>query len=974
MRILNIFTLLVGLFTQVLLQAQSLNPSVISTRGNSSVSGDIHLDWVIGEPVVRTSTSGSILLTMGFLQPEPQTGTPVQAQINGNLSICEGGTLSLTADTVAGASYSWTGPNGYTASGQQISRLNFTPSDSGFYVLVVTHPQNGSGTDSVRIQLSLPPFQVTLSPSGTIQVCPSNPQVITASGGNSYTWSTSATAQTIAVSTAGTFGVVARNGNGCFSVSSPVTVTLITAPPAPVIAGSNTVGYNQSLSLTATGAGTITWWSALTGGIQIGSGTSLNTGNLVQDSTYYAEQDISGCVSSRASHAVQVFKPIYSNTPVCSGAALYLYARNTLPFGQHYWTGPSGYSSSLREPGFSNANVTHTGYYALRVDSANTTIFHDSIYVVVNQNPTGSVLTTNSPVCAGNNLTLSVSFLSTATYLWSGPNAYTSSFNADTLVSVTTLQKGLYNVVINVPGCSPFSRSTSVVVNGINPPAPSSNSPVCVGNALYLTSQSQGSGSSISWTGPNGFVSSLTNPSLSNVQLNRGGLYTISVSMPGCGTTTQTHLVTVNTALGAVTATSNSPICAGSTLQLSANGNTQATYTWSGPNGYTSSTQFPIISNASALDRGIYTVAAQIPGCPIVTRTVNALVNSSPLIAAGSNSPICRGALLTLTTTAVSGVTYQWNGPNSYVNNTANPVLTNVQPLQSGIYTLTATSPSCPSSSQTISVLVGGSITSVAVTASPSPVCEGSTLTLNGTLISNATLSWLGPNGFTASGNAPQINAITTAGAGQYTYTVVSPGCGTAVRQLNVAVNGTSSLTASAFANPACTGQPIYFSTIAPSGTTYSWSGPSGFASTLQNPSRNNIRLLDAGNYSLTANVPGCGSVLRVVTLVVNSCRNGDFENAENVESPLLAPWANQCALYPNPAETFVNVVLNNHAELTNLQVLDMLGKEIEVPVIYTLDQGNHLWRLELDGLSRGVYQVILTNASGQHTERLLIK
>lgn len=971
----KIILLLTWLGSLTLLHAQTLSPALISTRGNSQVIGDIHLDWVIGEPVVHTATSGSILLTMGFLQPEPQTGTPVQAQINGNLSICAGGTLSLTADSVAGASYSWTGPNGFTANGQQISRFNFTSSDSGMYVLVVTHPQNGSGTDSVRVQLSSPPFQVTLSPSGTIQVCPSNPQVITASGGNSYTWSTSATTQTIAVSTAGTFGVTARNGNGCFAVSNPVTVTLITAPSAPVIAGSNTVGYNQSLSLTATGAGTITWWSALTGGIQIGSGANLNTGNLVQDSTFYAAQDISGCVSSRASHAVQVLKPIYSNTPVCSGSPLYLYARSTMPFGRYTWTGPAGFSSAQREPGFPNAQVVHSGYYALRVDSASVVIYEDSIYVTVNQNPNGSALTTNTPVCAGQNLHLSINSLPVGTYTWSGPNGFVSNTAANTISSVTVSQQGLYQVVVQVPGCSPYSRSASVVVNGTNSPSPGSNSPICAGSVLYLTSQGQGSGATLSWSGPNGFVSSLQNPSISNAQPVRSGIYTLTATVPGCGTITQTHSVTVNAALGSVVAASNAPVCENGNLQLSANGSSQASYTWSGPGGFTASSQFPVRTSVTTLSSGIYTVSAQVAGCSGVTRTVNVVVNASPVISAGSNSPVCRGALLTLTTPVQTGVTYQWNGPNGYLSAIGSPILTNVQPLQSGVYTLTAISPTCPSSTQTIQVLVGGAVSTIAVSASPGAVCEGNTLTLNGTSVSNATHSWAGPNGFTSAIPSPQIPAITSAASGQYTYTVVSPGCGTAVRTLNVTVNGTSGVTASAFANPICTGQPVYFSTVAPTGSTFSWAGPNGFASTLQNPSRNNIRLSDAGNYSLTATVPGCGTVSRVVSLVVNTCREGHTgETAEEQVSDKIDFWTDNLMVYPNPVESQVQVRIQNYPGSVQLQVLDIQGKAVWVPMVYSADGNNHYWRLEVDGLSKGVYQVLVITETDRQIRKLVVR
>jgi len=50
--------------------------------------------------------------------------------------------------------------------------------------------------------------------------------------------------------------------------------------------------------------------------------------------------------------------------------------------------------------------------------------------------------------------------------------------------------------------------------------------------------------------------------------------------------------------------TSNSPVCINSTLQLNATGGT--TYSWTGPNGFTSSLQNPTINNATAANSGTY--------------------------------------------------------------------------------------------------------------------------------------------------------------------------------------------------------------------------------------------------------------------------------------------------------------------------------------------------------------------------------
>ena len=70
------------------------------------------------------------------------------------------------------------------------------------------------------------------------------------------------------------------------------------------------------------------------------------------------------------------------------------------------------------------------------------------------------------------------------------------------------------------------------------------------------------------------------------------------------------------------TATSNSPINAGGYLQLSATGGTD--YSWTGPNGFSSTEQNPAISSANPFYAGVYTVTATGGGCTATaTTTVN---------------------------------------------------------------------------------------------------------------------------------------------------------------------------------------------------------------------------------------------------------------------------------------------------------------------------------------------------------------
>ncbi|MFN8353213.1 MAG: hypothetical protein U0Y10_02100 [Spirosomataceae bacterium] len=132
--------------------------------------------------------------------------------------------------------------------------------------------------------------------------------------------------------------------------------------------------------------------------------------------------------------------------------------------------------------------------------------------------------------------------------------------------------EGSYTVTItNASGCT-ATASTFVDVNGVNGGA-GSNSPVCVGQTLQLSASG---GTSYSWSGLGGYNSSSQNPSRTNVTSSMAGVYTVTILNGGCSAT-YTVSVVVNQATAS--ASSNSPVCSGNSLNLSATGG-GSSYSW----------------------------------------------------------------------------------------------------------------------------------------------------------------------------------------------------------------------------------------------------------------------------------------------------------------------------------------------------------------------------------------------------------
>ncbi len=134
-------------------------------------------------------------------------------------------------------------------------------------------------------------------------------------------------------------------------------------------------------------------------------------------------------------------------------------------------------------------------------------------------------------------------------------------------------------------------------------------------------------------------------------------------------------------------ASNNGPVCAGENILLTSGGG--ATYSWSGPGGFSSTIENPTIPTASAVNAGTYTVTiTNTQGCTN-TATTAVIVFALPSVNTGSNSPICQGDTLALFSSG--GTIYSWSGPGDFISTMQNPSVANADSTDSGTYTVTVT-------------------------------------------------------------------------------------------------------------------------------------------------------------------------------------------------------------------------------------------------------------------------------------------
>jgi hypothetical protein len=109
---------------------------------------------------------------------------------------------------------------------------------------------------------------------------------------------------------------------------------------------------------------------------------------------------------------------------------------------------------------------------------------------------------------------------------------------------------------------------------------------------------------------------------------------------------------------------SNSPICVGNTLYLHASAPGAISYAWTGPAGFTSTLQNPVILNVNLTNMGIYTVTALFQNGSTSSADIPVIINPNPVISLGPDTSICQGTNLILTP-GFGFKSYLWSNGNT---------------------------------------------------------------------------------------------------------------------------------------------------------------------------------------------------------------------------------------------------------------------------------------------------------------------
>lgn len=356
-------------------------------------------------------------------------------------------------------------------------------------------------------------------------------------------------------------------------------------------------------------------------------------------------------------------------------------------------------------------------------------------------------------------------------------------------------------------------------------------------------------------------------------------------NVPGAGTTNCGAVCTI-------TASSSGPICPGGTATVSALTSTSvASYTWTGPNSYFSTSSLTTTIN-NILATGIYTLT----GSTSISTTCRAMTTVTvvpfPVITVSPlNSTVCQGGsfLSNINSNNPSLYTYQWSGPvNFSAPNaptsliTVNPILTNTATVVYSVV-VTPTALNCPITT-TMDIIINNPSTPTLTL--PAPFCNNSPVTSisanpPGGLFYNNYL--VGPTG--------QIvpNLATQFGVFPVNYSITIGTCSAmAVGNISVSRYNTSALTGN-IPNLCVSDRPINLLSIVQNSSGV-WAGPNVAANTFTPIS------LPSNTYQLTYYNPS--------TPFANVCATSNTINVVvfNPPTPIITPISPKCTNAPTVA------------------------------------------------------------------------
>ena len=410
------------------------------------------------------------------------------------------------------------------------------------------------------------------------------------------------------------------------------------------------------------------------------------------------------------------------------------------------------------------------------------------------------------------------------------------------------------------------------------------------------------------------------------------------------------------------------PYCVGETIYLTAQGQAGATYSWTGPGGFTSTQQNPTRPNCTLNMAGTYTCTITV-GSQSNSATTEAVVIYPQPTANFNYTSVCRGTPTQFTSTSTTNPSgqqiqsFQWNFGDGQTGSGQNVTHTYAN---AGNYTVTLTT-SCGNghctSTKTQTVPVYAAPVASA-TATPNTVMYGGTATLTASAGTTGSFNFhWEPANMVVNPNAQTTQTVALQATQTFTVTVTNPqgGC-SSTAQVTVSMEGSNmTALASADAYELCEGESTTLH-VQPSGGTGNYTFNWTPANTLSNPtSQNPVATPPVGTTTYTCTVSdGITNQNVNVTIMVHPNEESDIYQTicENDIYTFFGEDLQTPGVYDHTIQTQYGCDSTIHLHLNNWDIY-------ETPITDHFCQGEHYMFFDQALSASGIYYHMLESVHG---------
>ncbi|SEN44751.1 gliding motility-associated C-terminal domain-containing protein [Mucilaginibacter gossypiicola] len=665
---------------------------------SASPSGLAFASTATGEINLSKTTPGTYEVTNTIYNPDGTVGSTASAKVTidpgakadaGPDQTIQPGETAKMAGSIDGVKGGrWSGGLGRFVDATDLTTTYIPAAGEKQVILTLTSndPSGICGAAIDRVVINISSTLRAPIASGTT-TCMGSIATVSATGpGGTYRWYSAAENGTLLstgpnfitpVLTQTTTYYVNTTINDVTSDMTAVTVTVSEPPTAPVVSNVPACEGSHTI-LAATGStGTYQWYDAPVGGTLLSIKNTYATPALIANTSYYVQAVVDGCVSARTKVDVTVSPlPVITSGSadnVCSGVP----QSYTITADQ---SGTTFLWSRAAVAGISNTAVSNQTSVQITETLINTkadpidvtylitpvsngcsgTPFNYVVTVYPSPQVTSAPTATLCNMTTGNyTITFSIPGVSSSWSRDAVPGISNQSVSGQMAGTIREILFNTTNAPVDVTYVYNYQTSNCSGppfkwVVKVNPSVNVTSKPsgtACSGEPVDYTITSNVPSATFSWSRAavagisNVAVTNKTGNKIDEVLINKATYainvpYIITPSAFGCDGVPFTYVVKVNPEVPLPDVRTNSPVCVNKTIKLNAQTISNATYTWTGPNGFKSALQNPEISATENM-AGTYSLFVTVNGCssPVVSKEV--VINKLPTSDAGGNILAC---------------------------------------------------------------------------------------------------------------------------------------------------------------------------------------------------------------------------------------------------------------------------------------------------------------------------------------------